>query len=51
MIQRTYARMNRPEEGPEALDTRKYCSCNYHGKSGNKKRKFGYTITALNDNV
>ena len=43
--------MNRPEEGLEALDTRKYCSCNYHGKSGNKKRKFDDTITAVDDQM
>ena len=36
MIQHTFTRMNRPEEGLEALDARKYCSCNYHGKSGNR---------------
>ena len=47
MIQRTHKRMNQHGEGPEAPDAREYCSCNYHNKSGNRKRKYDDTITAV----
>ena len=34
IINHTHKRMHQTEEVPGTLDTREYCSCNYHGKSG-----------------
>ena len=39
------------QEQPGTPDTREYCSCNYHRKSGNKKRKYDDTVTAVDDEM